>query len=636
MSNLMRLDWAAFHCRRRLFSLYLVSAALFCLSMPPNRAMAECKLGKFAELPVTMSSSKPIITAKINGEDAHFVADSGAFFSMITEAAAAEYKLKLGPAPFGLYIKGIGGHVDPSLVTVKQFTFAGLPLHNVQFLVGGSTIGASESVGVLGQNFFRAGDVEYDLANGSIRLMRAEGCAHTLLAYWASPSEPYSVMDIESPTAVSPHTTGTASINGSKIRVMFDTGSSTSMLSLRAAERAGIKPDSEGVVEAGYNRGIGQGTVKTYIGRFASFKIGDEEIKNAGLRFGDIGIDITDMLIGADFFLSHRIYVASSQHKLFFTYNGGPVFNLNASAAKSPAAPAAATLAADAQAQAPAQAEAQAPAQAEAQAEARKPNEEVADAATYSRRGAALISRHDYEHAIADLTRACELDPKNAAYFYQRGVAHRDNKQIDLATADFDRALELNPGDLGALEARAQLRLMKRDIAGAGADLESAARAAPKEADLRFFLARAYESIDLLPASIVQYDLWIAAHSADSRIVEALNSRCWVRAQQGVELEKALSDCDTAFRRSSRSGPYNARILNSRGLVRLRMGDYDKSIADYDASLKLDPSDAWSLYGRGIAKMRKNKAADGEADVAAAEKLRPAIADAFKKRGIAP
>ena len=34
------------------------------------------------------------------------------------------------------------------------------------------------------------------------------------------------------------------------------------------------------------------------------------------------------MLIGADFFLSHRIYVASSQKKLYFTYNGGPVFNL--------------------------------------------------------------------------------------------------------------------------------------------------------------------------------------------------------------------------------------------------------------------------------------------------------------------
>jgi len=43
------------------------------------------------------------------------------------------------------------------------------------------------------------------------------------------------------------------------------------------------------------------------------------------------------MLLGADFFQSHRIYVANSQRQMFFTYNGGPVFGLPAS--QSPAAP---------------------------------------------------------------------------------------------------------------------------------------------------------------------------------------------------------------------------------------------------------------------------------------------------------
>jgi hypothetical protein len=65
--------------------------------------------------------------------------------------------------------------------------------------------------------------------------------------------------------------------------------------------------------------------VQTWIAPFASFRIGDEEIRNTHLRIGDTGLRDVDMLIGADFFLSHRIYVASSQHKLYFTYNGGPV-----------------------------------------------------------------------------------------------------------------------------------------------------------------------------------------------------------------------------------------------------------------------------------------------------------------------
>jgi hypothetical protein len=33
------------------------------------------------------------------------------------------------------------------------------------------------------------------------------------------------------------------------------------------------------------------------------------------------------MLLGADFFLSHRIFVSNEQHKVYFTYNGGPVFS---------------------------------------------------------------------------------------------------------------------------------------------------------------------------------------------------------------------------------------------------------------------------------------------------------------------
>ena len=32
------------------------------------------------------------------------------------------------------------------------------------------------------------------------------------------------------------------------------------------------------------------------------------------------------MLLGADFLRSHRVLVANSQRKLYFTYSGGPVF----------------------------------------------------------------------------------------------------------------------------------------------------------------------------------------------------------------------------------------------------------------------------------------------------------------------
>src|SRR5262249_5984948 len=51
------------------------------------------------------------------------------------------------------------------------------------------------------------------------------------------------------------------------------------------------------------------------------------------------------------------------------------------------------------------------------------PNEPK-DAAAFSRRGAASAARRDFVHAIADLTRACELDPNEPSYFYERGQAY--------------------------------------------------------------------------------------------------------------------------------------------------------------------------------------------------------------------
>jgi tetratricopeptide (TPR) repeat protein len=265
-----------------------------------------------------------------------------------------------------------------------------------------------------------------------------------------------------------------------------------------------------------------------------------------------------------------------------------------------------------------------------------KAGDEPADAAAYSRRGTAFAARRDFANAIADLTRACDLDPRNPEYFYQRGIVYRDNNQAEVALADFDRTLDLKSDDLPALVARAQLRLRARDIAGATTDLGAADRAASKEDDIRLFLARGYQDADMVPASIAQYDRWIAAHDGDPRMADALNGRCWVRALQGQELAAALSDCSTALKLSAKQSPISASVLNSRGLVRLRLGDYDKSIADYDDALKIAPKSAWSLYGRGVAEMRRKRVPEGQADIAAATAIWAPVADEFKRRGIIP
>jgi hypothetical protein len=34
------------------------------------------------------------------------------------------------------------------------------------------------------------------------------------------------------------------------------------------------------------------------------------------------------MILGGDFFISHHVYLSNSQHRIYFTCSGGPVFDL--------------------------------------------------------------------------------------------------------------------------------------------------------------------------------------------------------------------------------------------------------------------------------------------------------------------
>ncbi len=193
------------------------------------------------------------------------------------------------------------------------------------------------------------------------------------------------------------------------------------------------------------------------------------------------------------------------------------------------------------------------------------------DADGFGRRGAASAARGDFTAAIADFDRAHGLDPKNAGYLYQRGLAHFDDKQPLLAIADLNQALALAPDDAAARITRAELRLTLKNPAGARADLDAADKVLAKQDNLRLSLAGLYYEADAFERAIGQYDLWVASHPQDIAMASALNGRCWSRAVLGAQLDQALADCNAALKRA----PREVDILDSRGLVRLRLGDLD-------------------------------------------------------------
>ena len=586
-----------------------IAIALSAALLPALPAAAACKLDLVAQMPVTMHGLSPVTDAKIDGQDAHLVVDLGAFFGSISRSRVDRYHLKVGGLPPYLTVQGVNGEADVGLATV-DFNLLGAHFAHTQFLVGGPEAGPTID-GILGRNFLMVADTELDFANGMVRMFHPEACQAQVLAYWDTTGAPYSIVQLEEPRGRTGAVIGQAKVNGVNMRVLFDSGATTSVLTLRAAGRAGIHKDDPGVTPSGLAGGFGRHSIETWVAPVTDFKIGDEEIKNTRLRIGGIDLDDADMLIGADFMLSHRIYIARSQGKLYFTYNGGPVFRLDGAPPR------------------PMDTASAAPAVAPTATGAAPPAEEPKDASGFARRAAASAARREYPQAIDDLGRAIDLDPKDPQLPYDRAMARLGNRQPLLAVADLDQALKLKPDFTLALLARGRLKLANRDPDGARADFDAAARLDPA---LRYEIARAYEDVGLMKPAIASYDQWILANPKDERLGFALNGRCWARAIANQELEIALADCDRALKLR----PGTAEILDSRGLVHLRLGQYDQAIEDYDAALGIQPKIAWAHYGRGVAELKTGKTAEGEADIKAAGEISPVVAMRGKRLGIGP
>jgi hypothetical protein len=82
-------------------------------------ARAKCEIGLMAELPVTMQDLRPVVPVQFNGQSARLLAHGGAFYSMITQATAAQFGLKVKLAPPGFYVTGVNGRADVQVATFE-------------------------------------------------------------------------------------------------------------------------------------------------------------------------------------------------------------------------------------------------------------------------------------------------------------------------------------------------------------------------------------------------------------------------------------------------------------------------------------------------------------------------------------
>jgi len=308
----------------------------------PGAAYAQnakaCRFIKVTELPFKFEDNKALVEIRLNGQTAWFAIDTGADDSSMFGGAARALGLR-ETSEDGVRFYGVGGAQDAKAVIISEFGLGAVKVKNVKLYSIGSR-GSAGFAGLLGLDFLdRVGDMEFDIAAHTLRFWKPENCRDRSLAYWTkSPM----TADITHAEAGSSYIVKLV-INGRPVDAELDSGSDTTVVTPEIARTLAVSKDKFDA-EVRKTSGIGEHLVEARVAMFDSVQVGDEQIKNARLQVADLfaadkemrtgsilpgevdGVDMPKMLLGADFLRSHRVLIATEQGLLYFTYNGGPVF----------------------------------------------------------------------------------------------------------------------------------------------------------------------------------------------------------------------------------------------------------------------------------------------------------------------
>jgi predicted aspartyl protease len=258
------------------------------------------------------------------------------------EEAAKRLGLKIGGVR-GLRMFGVGGEAIVHETVVNQLQIGAFAAKNLHLVVIYSKEGQHPNAPalVLGEDFLSNFATEFDLAHGVVRLLKPQGCEPDQLTYW---SDTYSLADLEPTKPYQPSILTKVTLDGKPVDAILDTGATTSAVARQVAGNVGVTPWLDGKQAAVKMTGLAGTPIDSWVGNFATFAIGSESIRNVKLRISDlfgndkvtdtgshigrIAEDTPKMLIGCDFFMSHRVLVLFKERKLLFTYNGGPVFQV--------------------------------------------------------------------------------------------------------------------------------------------------------------------------------------------------------------------------------------------------------------------------------------------------------------------
>ena len=182
-----------------------------------------------------------------------------------------------------------------------------------------------------------------------------------------------------------------------------------------------------------------------------------------------------------------------------------------------------------------------------------KPNPKEASA--YNERGNAKGDKGDFDGAVADYTRAIELDPKFTEAYYNRGLAKKHKGDFDGAIADYNRVIEINPNNPKYARAYCDRGVAKRkkgDLDGAINDYNHTIELDPKYAIAYANRGNARDEKGNLDGAIADYT---RATQLNPKFTGAYNNRAETHAKK-KQYDAAIKDTEKAIELDPKNGDY--------------------------------------------------------------------------------
>jgi len=213
------------------------------------------------------------------------------------------------------------------------------------------------------------------------------------------------------------------------------------------------------------------------------------------------------------------------------------------------------------------------------------------------KQGREHIDADEYDQAIECFNEAVEMYPDDASIYFYRALAYHYKEDYDRAIADYTEAIRINPDGAGAYNNRGNIYYDEEDYDRAIADYTEAIRIDPDDILAYNNRIRAYSKKG-------DYERVIADSSELIRIdpddADAYNSRGWNYYLKG-EYQQALEDANWSI--TIRPTHY---ALDTRASAYQGLGNLDEAIADWEASLRLNPDEASKvLYEERLKKARQ-------------------------------